>query len=827
MHGIKRTLLKSLFLQRRQIDRRDYALKRQFLFPDETLFQEFLKSDDSQECEDLARRILIRLVFEHRFAPPSRLIFNLLQHQEDDSAGLGRDSGDYIPRDHFVHLVNLYLLGIYLYSHHAELHQRCKTELHRLRRTLTANNTHGEEKKIVVTLEDPLSDGYELFGTLWASFTLGHDLAYPMELIKPDERKIKFERQLKSYELLGFSIQNDLGLKACAKLMVLYDLLASDDETQTFEDYYPGIGSQNVIRYVPKENGKGKDASDIAFPQGQKWAAAQHLVGHRGGTDIKTLRTIGEDAKLCAVLEDCSKNEPIAIVFGFLNHLDLDPRCALFFPKLDRPPAVPVGDGRLWALAFRDGASPSPNYQWRYFAQDIRKQIDAAIQNLLVPKDKNGPDFRNRSQEGKRSVASFHRIRDEFCAEEEYKRKRFTKSHTASDLGAAIYWRLCSSLNILRCSPFLDDLDSEKINDTPSRHFRRYAAVTEEIARRLFETTGKVAQEVFRGAIEREFVFFQKTLLKPAEEAAKNVVTKLFDEPSRLEITSRLSTRIDEEIRKAVEINQDVLELHSHIKALIQSTTGGKAKELFSDGALRDAQTSLKNLWEAHFPNEPPKAFRIPEKLGGMSYLLEKYRPKWWAERNAPENSFWDHGLSGAMLQMGACRIYYDLLQLSEPKVHALPAGGHGIVQVAMNIVGASELNAVRAEWKLIAWEVGATIAMHNLYPTELPDAAGCSYRTSLDSAHPFTFLCLLADGLQRWDRKYLARVSGLRPGLHLAVPHFDLQIEGNDIHIILEGRDLRMAEEAGLRSILDSYLKGASAMIKFTFSDSNGRLRK
>ena len=77
----------------------------------------------------------------------------------------------YVPQDHFTHLVHLYLLGVYLFTHHKKLNRTIARYFERRRQ---------EEKHAC-----SLNSGEAAFGDFvfaWRAFVLLHDIAYPHEL---------------------------------------------------------------------------------------------------------------------------------------------------------------------------------------------------------------------------------------------------------------------------------------------------------------------------------------------------------------------------------------------------------------------------------------------------------------------------------------------------------------------------------------------------------------------------------------------------------------------------------------------------------------------
>ncbi len=124
----------------------------------------------------MARDILLRLCYESNFPPIYELLLNLLKMEEKISAD---NESEYMGRDHFIHLVNLYLLGIYLFFYNAEFHKGVTDQFHMNR---SAKSHEGVKFH---KLKDALSS--------WKYFVLYHDLAYPLERFSPKNGAVNYK----------------------------------------------------------------------------------------------------------------------------------------------------------------------------------------------------------------------------------------------------------------------------------------------------------------------------------------------------------------------------------------------------------------------------------------------------------------------------------------------------------------------------------------------------------------------------------------------------------------------------------------------------------
>ena len=124
MQNIRHTLLRSLFFDRPPYFGELLAENINRVFPGKDDFIRFLQESDSQKRTSIATELLLRLARESGMFIPTRFLTLLLQAEEQYAPSTA--SRAYVPQDHFVHLVNLYLLGVYVFTHHKKFHRMLK-----------------------------------------------------------------------------------------------------------------------------------------------------------------------------------------------------------------------------------------------------------------------------------------------------------------------------------------------------------------------------------------------------------------------------------------------------------------------------------------------------------------------------------------------------------------------------------------------------------------------------------------------------------------------------------------------------------------------------
>ncbi len=133
------------------------------MFPAGANFVEFLECQETQVQAELAKTILLALAFESPLFPPNKFIINLLDFESHIAE---KREGGFVARDHFIHLVHLYLIGLYAFWYHPAL-QKWVTE--NIKSSFPTGASHDRQFVMRKCVE------------AWRTFVLFHDLGYPWE----------------------------------------------------------------------------------------------------------------------------------------------------------------------------------------------------------------------------------------------------------------------------------------------------------------------------------------------------------------------------------------------------------------------------------------------------------------------------------------------------------------------------------------------------------------------------------------------------------------------------------------------------------------------
>lgn len=137
------------------------------MFPGKNSFIEFLQVQNYDKQYSLAEEIIHRLCYTSNFPPPFFAIKDVISVENYQKETVGA-TDPYVPRDHFIHLVNLYMLGIYVFFYNPQFYNKILMD-NRFER----QNEHHYQPKL---------DSVKDFISEWKYFCLFHDIGYVPEI---------------------------------------------------------------------------------------------------------------------------------------------------------------------------------------------------------------------------------------------------------------------------------------------------------------------------------------------------------------------------------------------------------------------------------------------------------------------------------------------------------------------------------------------------------------------------------------------------------------------------------------------------------------------
>jgi len=811
---IRDRLLKLLFTTPKPLDPKEFFQEQYAIFPGEVAFREFLLTDDHQIRTTLSKKILLRLVYHHCFPVPSKLLFNLLELQERDIPIV--TDGDYIPQDHFIHLVNLYLLGIYLFSYHKGMHDSCIRDLNRLRRIAKQKSDKNNND---ISL-------YRLFAILWSYFVLYHDIAYPLERIIPSYRdgsKDLFEvfQELEKY------IREDISLISLSKIIAIKSVI-SDINISKFHDLYTKYHKifkvtekgRKLVRFVRDEgtDEPGKDDEYLIYNQRlKKWDEAIYLPSIDGVRSLKMMMSFFPPNSIGAVLERIDIGQPLA----FTTYGEKE---VYIFDDVDS--RNPVSSNKyLWESAFENLKQKNRNYTWNYFLLKPNEFFDEITPSLF--------GF---------TIDQLKHLLKNFDEDDDFQKLKRLEVDSADDLGFYCYYKLFKNLYYREFDKNSSSLEKElliikkgneklsfKIPDITGKKILKW--LSSEHKESLLNTKNESNPDTTK-------YFLPNRILDKGVNSLSTYVMNYICS-NKVKIKKELIKDYNENIFNPLELYQSSEQCMEYIRdnnlnVELNLSTNDNIFSPFGEldfneefdlsGVIEGDEEHLENI------NEYLKLHLGEFKA---EKLINDYEPSWTQiESNGfSEGGFVDHGFAAAVVLVSSNSINKEItktIALFDTKQNMSADNRIKIfgdddktippfirhLWLNYGLTCDKDISLLNLQLELLNTEVVSAIFLHNFYPTDAPSEVR-SYRTNRNN-QPFPYLAFLCDGIQRWDRKKFANqtridITDVTPG-----SLYNVIIKNNiiELHVPITSLD-EDSDDKEIAINLEKYLRGIKSFIE------------
>ncbi len=827
---ITQTLRACLFEHPRPVLREELFAELELeMFPGREFFLKFLDARRTETQLDAARTVLLRLAYASHVFPPNKLLFNLLK-TECTLAG-DTSSGPHVfqGRDHFAHLVHLYLLGLYVFWYHKDL----QTKICRQFRLLhPLDDPHSPEKPA----DRDRRAIFDFIGA-WRSFVLFHDLGYPWEA--GDALKGKGEQFLLPFGDLARYMAKDCALYTLSQLLA-FQWLRKYKETQTLEEDLPKRAADFLKVANPSFP---EDLFVIPEPQRTRDSLlleAEQLSLPRDPDLLKFVRLFVPAENIVGLLAHNTTGE-----FAGASHADVQSALEHASPDTESGNGV-----AFFARHAATGTLPgalAKDHHWTYYIIDLDSHFHT-FAGMLFRKGQQTLEF------------------DAFCTQffdEIAGMGAHEHDERFADFGFAIYKHLMEMLDfdavdtVSRSALMRDDyIINQGLNDLDGV-FQEY--VIETIRKQL--AASALALRVKNESLTTvEILPYLEKVLCPLEDTG-SIAASL-----EAELSAKLRNRIG--VKRALYAHYNILKDRVH--EFLQVDTPWikhqkeKAEELLS--------------WLKSDEAEHPARTKAKRKTPDQLRLMEEYEKKKkeyqealrstgiFAPAGLPEEIFsapsWDtlqdHQLADKIDRLLKDRGLGGIRELSEYTLpFAKPSGAagarhacasdHGLASGLLYIATHSMCSALDGEAKKgqsmfsllrlrgvsTRWlqghesgnqadcaEVGYTILAHNLYPKSLKEAYR-GFRTSNRYSQAFSFLSMLCDSLQTWDRKRLFNQGTGMLSYSIYSEDFNIEVARKTFRVTERGPGPTVAtRQWRLREHLDQFLEGASSMIELSLSE-------
>jgi hypothetical protein len=756
--GIAATLREKLFDHpdppRREVEFAALAME---MFPARAQFLAFLDERHFEEQVEAAKHILLRLAYQSRVSPPNKFLYNLVD-TESRLAGSAAKAA-FNGRDHFVHLVNLYLLGLYVFWYHPQTHKRVRDQFHEL--TVNQEDRSQQEKNI---------SAFRSFLVAWREFVLFHDLGYPWEVSLGMERPSTF---LAPFGDLVRYAAKDSALFAISQLLALEWLRREE----------PPVFLENELRtYLGSAN--SRQATMFGSPDQVRnlWGRAEKTPVT---TDVGLWRLVCEivpPEDRLSILETTAEGRPVASTNLDLHRLFSGGRGALDEELTDPEKLARWADGKWVSTRLRS------NYQWVHYTRNYRQHL-LSFSKQLFPADTL-------------AQSAFPSFLLEFL-DQFPPLTSLSEDLRFDDYAYSMFHRLLEFMDF-------DTFDQKEgkwlvIQDAISQAELGglKGRLLDEVSNSLFSLLAKQSNSMDGGSEPM-------ITSVPLEEYLRQLLSVLHNTH---ELADQVEERLSEQIKHRVALKGRLYKYYSLLKKDIVSRLGVPVPPVFPIVDPRAPDPKLSGIdWRSFRENclaGELEAMLASRRLGGIA-TLERYRSS-WAPKPQSGTVFEDHGLASGLLYAQAFQSWMAIL-----------ADTKSVLGRLLNLRGTDEQDLTAASTSHSGvHEVLYSILVHNLYPNSFEAVNHKTFRTKFEKKEAFTYFAELCDSLQPWDRKRLFnQATGALPYTTYA-ENFNIEVDGSVLRITERGDQLKIDErQAALRGYLNSYLERASDLVKLQLSE-------
>ena len=784
MTRINSTLLRRLFYEPNPQPRDPEVVKyfedlKGRMFPNIEDYIEFLKAQSVDRQYESAERIIHRLCYHANFPPPYYALLDILCLERYQEKGI-LDSDKYIPRDHFIHIVYLYLLGIYVFFYNSEFY----TKIINANRFERNGFFWGNEKYNCI----------KDFTSEWKYFCLYHDIGYSAEILGntkkfPNRNKVQKElkREAQNYKA---SLGNGAILKQSTYFgsleiiskLIFVRMVVSNSVEKIYPDHkiFRHYKQQRLSIYSTDKK-KEQDIKFAEIPntvisgvQLEKIYSNQCLKKILPTIDIEDLVIVGLE-KSSGLVEFISYVENEARFFIFSDKLKANSE----FKNLLQTPDMIIFDDYC-----------PDNFEFLYILKDDNS-MEERISSIV------DPDFFDSTY-----------FRAEKIFENDF--KEISDESNFVDFSFVIYHWL-----LRRIKNRLDNTQLEKYLDLQTFSFQGKSQL--EITKGLLSRRELIRKRILGSLDEYHQVLLQKcnALLnkkineefqKPKPCSSPDTLISQYVERYFQTISIILNRNLakeifHEELRESIfsKIEEEVnlLQLFSQVFIQLKSTLD-KSESLFEYNYVSGKTTA------SSFLNDEISA-KVQAKLGmpDIETVSEEYQLDY--------GNTSDHGIVSAQYAADVFSCYRNALLKAENKQEQLLLS---ILLDAPNGIIKSRVRYID-NYNHVFTETLFAVFIHNLYPDHFKGTSkGVEYKTKISD--PFTYLSLLCDALQKWNRP-----RSLQPALFENHPlsgaseEYDIEINNN--HILLS--DIGTKDGQWFNdtiSMLSTYLANIKAFLKY-----------
>ena len=791
--NIRETLKRNLFIAPNPPQNKsEYMALRDEIFPDKNLFVEFLDEENYEKQLYLANEILLRLNYDMCFAPPTRLLFNLLNMEMQPSSS--NKNSTYFGRDHVIHQVHLYIFGIYVFFYHEVFEINIISAFRNLRR----NNWKSCNAKTNTVIKD--------FIIAWRTFVLFHDLGYPMEMYATNcctskdeeegqERKKLSPDYLNAYQQIPKFIGKDLSMRCISKIIAVSKLIegSRDDNEAVSKNDGHSIKNHNDYTFadlnsielekctVISENEESHEKEEKQIDAQLKEQLDNYsqfvLINKVYGIDtVYTITSIYGKENLFAVLGN--KEGTVYLIYLPDGQILCTDKC---------PKGKTVKELRNNVNApFERNSFLYPNLYWQFYIDKEKININDIINSLFDLKSYKGDKIGLKSPPG----VVFDSIVKTVYEKTSANYAMVISDNSFKQYCFEVYLALYNTIGYNKLSR--DDLKNSYIYHLDEQVNKLRMDVPDEIAKAI----KKCFKEQNVNYWDRDLETIVTDFLQSVEHYADNIIA---------------------DMKKSINAN---IEKQCRFKAYFETLRFFMGEKIIRSGINCGASFAQKgdeidySLLKYSIIEESNNDLieGLKRKLNHSKLLLKEIIDY------HPEHSKYDHGVCGGIFALAIVDVYHKFYSYSREFSGKKEYPFKQILNISLGLD--YDLNKENIDFMLQNTFVESfyAIVIHNIYPMKFENHK--EFRTKLEP-NSFAYFATLMDCLQFWDRKI--NINQAVNDLPYATysKNLNIEVKDNKIRIVESDNRLDIVRAVKERKdILDDFLENDSSYIELGLSE-------
>jgi len=738
------------------------------IFPDRNQFIEFLQVGESDERIHLALSIIRRMCFDSNYPPPYRILQNLIDC-ETDIANESKTMS-YTAQDHFVHIVNLYLLGIYVFFNHPTLNKVLINCFANKRNESTQNrNLH--------SVKDFISS--------WKYFCLYHDASYPIEILYKKGGEPVPDREYKAfldlYNHIPELLCKEYLAEAVAKLIVITQVL-SDEQNMDIVDLFA-----NLSYSFDCGNKHTLNVSEIV-EQYSGYIGIDKLYTF---DNVKLILNFVPKDELLTVLIDITTGNPVA--FTCFNAIEN--RQDIF--------AVHNSSGRftrerLETILVDDDQFLDDKFRVMYFIQDVTK-LKSKILDICGVSD----------QDVSHAVHVLEK-KDQLSKLEDASHLDFYRIEDAEEFGEYLFRVYENSLATL------EDLFQCKSSDQyyipprftsagvvyPENQARIYDGyMKKELVGIISSTLTEHLGHAIPSIISDELVQNKPSTKEDIQEILLGHLQELFSDVFLEQMLKITSDKASDDI--IGHLTTEIKESNAMIRVFLKLSERLGFKDVSEDSFLTEMGFSPTKLLEKCREDAHINALadridaRLKRERGvNLSDIMERYKPEYVR---------YNHGISASLLYLYSNSISSAIINDTRDK----KAYAKELKLLIWDADARIMETKLVSNYRFVIEQAAYSILCHNIYVSEFRDSFNKSWLIKLNQS-PFSYFCILMDSLQIWNRTKYYSHSSRTWEPEFSYSNYDIVIEDDQLVIhflsnIKNFEDLKKKKVDDLNTFLEN----------------------